>query len=120
MRPGVVVFMVPLAELPLKFIQRPERDTKVELFFAGSVAPLDLPVALGAAPGDVLVSDAHVVQVPREVGAELRAKDSLDSLDGHRQAVPELLDEVDRGLNRIVRVELHDAVPGGLIRTVNW
>jgi hypothetical protein len=60
------------------------------------------------------------VQVPGEVGSPFGAVVRLNSADGRRKGAPNLVDEVDGGLNRIVVVDLEDAIAGRFIDRVNW
>ena len=52
------------------------------------------------------VGDSEIVGVPREADAELGVVVGLDALHCYGEAVPELLNEVDRGLHRLATVEL--------------
>jgi len=52
------------------------------------------------------VGDPEIVTMPREADAELGAVVGLDALYRNGQAVPEHLNEVDRGLHRLATVEL--------------
>lgn len=52
------------------------------------------------------VGDPEIVEVSCEVGAELGAVVGLDALHCYGEAVPELLNEVDRRLHRLATVEL--------------
>jgi len=79
------------------------------------VASLDLAVGLRATRWDVVVSYPKVVQVPREVGTELRAIVGPDVLDCDRSSALELAQEVDGRLDGVMVVDLQDAVPRSLI-----
>lgn len=115
MEAAVVVRMLPLPEFHLELVEGPESHPALEFFLVGPMAALDLPVALGAAARNIPMGDSEVVEVPREVGSEVVAVVGLDSLDGHRKAAPQLLHEVNGGLDRLVGVCLQDAITGGLI-----
>lgn len=50
--------------------------------------------------------DSEIMAVPREADAELGVVVGLGALHCYGEAVPELLNEVDRGLHRLATVEL--------------
>jgi hypothetical protein len=53
-----------------------------------------------------LVGDPEIVTLRGEADAERGAVVGLDALHCYGEAVPELLNEVDRGLHRLATVEL--------------
>lgn len=63
----MVILVLPSAKLQLRFLEGAEADPTVKLLSIGPVAPPDFPVPLGVPPGDIAVTDAEIVQVPREV-----------------------------------------------------
>jgi hypothetical protein len=100
MRPTVVVLVLPAAKLGREFGHRANAGTPVELVFVGSMAPLDFAVALGAAHGNVAMGDPEISEVPGEIGSEFIPVVSLNALDGHREALTDLVDEGDGGGDR--------------------
>jgi hypothetical protein len=115
MKAPVVVLPLPFAELPGELLPGLEVRAAVELVLVGAMAPLDLAVGLGTSWGNPLVGDPQVMEMPREVGAELGPVVGLDPLNGHRECPPKLLDKVDRRLNRAVVVEFQDPESSGFI-----
>jgi hypothetical protein len=79
------------------------------------MAAFDLAVALGAAGWDVAMADAEIVEMPGEVRTELRPVVGLDGLDRDGKPLAELLNEVDSRADRVVVVDLQDAVPCGFV-----
>lgn len=65
----MVVFVLPVSELPGEFPGVAEGHAAIKLFLVSSLTPLDLPVAFRTAPGDEVVHDAEVVEGPSEVGS---------------------------------------------------
>ncbi len=55
------------------------------------------------------MGDPEIVTMPREADAEPGAVVGLDALHCYGEAVPELLIEVDRGLQRLATVELKNS-----------
>lgn len=108
MKAPVVVFPLPFAELAGELLTGLEVRPAVELVLVGAMASFNLGVGLGIARRNPLVGDPQVMQVPCEVGTELGPVVGLDPLNGHRECPPELLDKVDRRLNRAVVVEFQD------------
>jgi hypothetical protein len=107
----VVILPLPFAKLPDELLPSPEVSAAIELVLVRAVAPFDLAVGLRAPRGNPLVRDPEVVEVPSEVGAELRPVVGLDPFDGDREGSANLVDEVDRGLNGAVVIELQDTEP---------
>src|SRR5262245_43043252 len=103
----MVVLVLP-GELLGQLLGTIELRAPIELVGVGSMAALDLPVALGTTPRDPAVQNADILEMPGEVGAELGPVVGLNSLDRHRQTLAHLVDESDRGLDRVVVVDLQD------------
>src|SRR5262249_49936719 len=104
----VVVLVLPAGELLGQLLGTLELCPPIELVGIASMTALDLPVALRATSGDPAVQNTDILEMPREVGAELRPVVGLNPLDRHRQAPPYLVDERDRRLDRVVVVDLQD------------
>jgi hypothetical protein len=111
----VVVLVLPASELFGKLLGTLELRAPIELVHVGSMAALHLPVALGTPTRDPAVQNADILEVPGEVGAELRTVVGLNPLDRHRQAPTHLVDERDRGLDRVVVVDLQDSEASCLV-----
>jgi len=64
---------------------------------------------------------AEVTQMPGKVGAEPVAMVGLHARDGHREPLTDLVDEGDRGRDRVVRVDPEDLKASRLVdRPVRW
>jgi hypothetical protein len=111
----VVVLVLPAGELFGKLLGTLELRPPIELVGVGSMAALDLPVALGATSWDPAVQNADILEVPGEVGAELGPVVGLNPLDRHRQAPAHLVYELDRGLDRVMVVDLQDPEASRLV-----
>ena len=81
---------------------RPEIDVVgvveqlIELELVGQMRPLDLAVEVRARRLDVNVPDSEVLHVPVELGLKLVAVVRSHGLDPEREAVDDVVDEVDR------------------------
>ncbi len=111
----MVVLVLPGYERGGQLVRCLEGGGAGELLGLRRMAPLDLPVAVRVAPGDVQVADARVMQVPGEVGPELGAVVGLDPLDGHRESLAQFPHEGDGRLDGGVVVDRQDALAAGLI-----
>ena len=79
------------------------------------MAPFDFSVNLRAAGWNVLVGDAKIGKMPRELWSERRAIISLDFLDGEREMLPYLPEEVDRGFGVVVVVDAQHPKSGRFV-----
>jgi hypothetical protein len=61
------------------------------------------------------MGDPEVAQMPGEISAELGSMVSLNTLDRDGQPATKLLDEDGRGADRVVSVDLQDAIPRRLV-----
>ena len=111
----MVVFVLPLAELPGELGGVPEDHAPVELVRVGPMAALDFSIGLRATPWNLPVDHPEIAQMPSEVSPKLRAMVRLDALDGHRQATAHFLDELSGRFDGVVGVDPEHAIAGGLI-----
>ena len=109
MRPIFVVFGLPSFKLSSKIPFMFEMPPLVELLRIGFMAPLDLPVHLRAARRYVFVGNAQVGKVPGELRPERRAVIGLNFLNREGEMLPDLPEEVDRGLGVVVVVDAQHA-----------
>src|SRR5262245_11210270 len=98
MRAPVIVLVLPTAQFNRELGGCSKRRPAVELLLVGAVAPLDLAVHFGTPRRDVAMGNAQVAQMPGEVGSEFTPVVGLDTLDGHRQPVPDFVDKRDRAV----------------------
>jgi len=115
MRPIFVVFGLPSFELSSKIPFMFEMPSLVELLRIGFMAPLDLPVHFRATWRYVPVRDAEVGKVPSELWSERRAVIGLNFLNREGEILPDLLEEVDRGLGVVVVVDAQHAKSGRFV-----
>jgi len=87
----------------------------VELELVGEVRALDLPVQVGARRLDVDVSDALVLDVPVELRLELVSVISPDGVDAEREAIDDVVDEVDRVRLGVLVVDAQRTDPRGVV-----
>ena len=69
----MVVLVFPRAQLADEFPSGCEGPPPVELILVGAMTALDFPIGLRAAGRDVLVGEAEIMEMPREVGAPVGA-----------------------------------------------
>ena len=110
-----VVFGFPSFKLSSKIPFMFEMPSLVELLRIGFMAPLDFSVHLRATWRYVPVRDAEVRKVPSELWSERRAVVGLDFLNREGEMLPDLPEEVDRGLGVIVIVDAQLAKSGGCV-----
>jgi hypothetical protein len=111
----MVVLVFPLAQLLGQLGRAAENHSTVELVGVGSVAAFHLPVAFRTTSRDLLVRDAEIPQVPREVSAELGAVVGLNPLDCDGQSAANLLDELGRRLDGVMSIDAEHAIAGGFV-----
>ena len=115
MRPILVVFGLPSLELSSEISFMFEMPSLVELLRIGFMAPLDLSVRLRAARRYVFMRNAEIGKMPGELWSERRAVIGLNLLNGEREMLPDLLEEIDRGLGVVVVVDARHAKSGGFV-----
>ena len=105
MRPIFVVFGLPSFKLSSKIPFMFEMPSLVELLRIGFMASLDLSVHLRAAWRYVPVRDVKVGKMPGELRSERRAVIGLNFLNREGEMLPDLPEEIDRGLGVVVVVD---------------
>ena len=93
---AVVVLMLPLVKKPVELLGRLESEPAIEFIIVRPETPLYLSVGFWAPRWVSSVRNPEIVQMPREVSAEFGAIVRADALDSHREALANLVDEVDR------------------------
>src|SRR5215470_1049531 len=111
----VVVEGLPLGESRREIDVVRVAQELVELLLIGAMRALDLAVELRRAGLDVHVPDTLVGEMPVEEGLELLPAIRAHRVDAKRELLDDVVEERDRVLLRVARVDLEGPHPGGVV-----
>ncbi len=102
MRSILVVFCLPLLQVPSKIFVMPELPSAIELLRVCLVTLRNLAVHLWASGRDVAVRNTEISKVSSELWSQRRVVIRLDCLDGERKMLTNSPLEVDGSLGVVV------------------